>query len=65
MKRSGGKSGRPLAHLSIERLEAHAHDNKGGFEELLILKNELGFRRSKRACELRDLVSRLIRNSEL
>lgn len=65
MKRSGGKSGRPLAHLSIEKLEVHAHDNQSDLEELLILKNEVGFRRSKRACELRELVSRLIRNLEL
>ncbi|NCP12372.1 MAG: hypothetical protein GW859_10580 [Sphingomonadales bacterium] len=64
MRRSGGKSGRPLAHISIDQLEADTRDNMRERDELLIIKNELGFRNSARARELSDLVDRLLRNCE-
>jgi hypothetical protein len=62
MKRSGGKPGRPMAHLSIVELEKHAHANERDVEELEMVRNELGYRKTARATELKELVLRLIRN---
>ena len=64
MKRSGGDVGRPMHHWSIDQLEAHAKQNEFNSDELLVLKNELGFRSSKRAKALANLVTRLLRNPD-
>jgi hypothetical protein len=50
--------------VSVEQLEALARANEHSPSELLVLKNELGFRETKRARELADLVARLIRAAE-
>ena len=64
MKRGGGKAGRPLAEWTIQSLEDHVSVNEYNLDELKVVRSELGFRSSKRAAELSDLVDRLIRNPE-
>ena len=51
-----------MAHLSIVELEKHAHANERDVEELEMVRNELGYRKTARATELKELVLRLIRN---
>jgi hypothetical protein len=63
MQRSGGDSGRPLRHLSIEAIERHVAKIGSDPDELKVVWFELLGRKSKRAVELKDLVARLIRNS--
>lgn len=60
MKRSGGEAGRPMGKWSIDLLEDHAGMNKAENDELQLVLAELGYRRTQRATELRDLVKRLI-----
>ena len=61
MKRSGGTAGRPLGHLSIQALEAHTRASERDHTELTLVLAELGYRKTKRAQELKDLVARLHR----
>lgn len=61
MKRSGGTAGRPMGHLSIEALEAHTRASEHDPVELTLVLAELGYRKTKRALELKDLVARLHR----
>ncbi|MEQ7874185.1 hypothetical protein ABDK56_09310 [Sphingomonas sp. ASV193] len=58
MKRSGGVAGRPFYHYSIDEMEAHVK-KVGDLSDLKALRAELGFRKSKRARELDDLLARL------
>jgi ATP:corrinoid adenosyltransferase len=60
MKRSGGTAGRPLGHLAITQLEALVSTSRDKPDELHLVLAELGHRKSKRATELRDLVTRLL-----
>lgn len=60
MKRGGGKAGRPLGTWPIDRLEAHVAQSKNDDDELQLVLAELGYRRTQRAMELKDLVTRLI-----
>lgn len=60
MKRGGGKAGRPMGIWSIELLEAHVRANKADDDELQLVLAELGYRRTQRAMELKELVKRLI-----
>ncbi len=60
MKRSGGKAGRAMGHYSIEQLEKHVAANKTENDELQLVLAELGYRRTTRAMDLKDLVLRLI-----
>lgn len=64
MQRSGGKAGRPMAHLSIAALEATVSNAGGEIDELRLALAELGHRKTKRAAELRDLVIRLLDERE-
>lgn len=60
MKRGGGEAGRPFGQYSIEQLEAQVK-KVTDLSDLKALRAELGHRKSKRAAELDDLVSRVIR----
>ena len=60
MKRSGGIAGRPMGHLPINELEKLVSKADGNWDELTLVFAELGYRKSKRANELRDLVKRLL-----
>jgi len=62
MQRSGGRSGRPFGNMSIGELEAHTNISVAERDELTAILAELGFRNTKRALELKDLVGRLLRN---
>ena len=62
MQRSGGRSGRPFGHMSIADLESHTNISPDQRDELTAILAELGYRKTKRAIELKDLVSRLLRN---
>ena len=64
MKRGGGKAGRPLGNWSIDQLEDHVKAHQYDIGELRIVLSELGYRQTKRAETLADLVARLIRNPE-
>jgi hypothetical protein len=61
MKRSGGTAGRPFGHYSIEELEAHV-PQVSDLSDLKAIKAECGFRTTKRAEQLENLVTRLIRS---
>ena len=61
MKRSDGTAGRPMGHLSIDALEAHTRASESDHIELTLVLAELGYRKTKRALELKDLVARLHR----
>ncbi|NCU10893.1 MAG: hypothetical protein GXC70_01810 [Sphingomonadaceae bacterium] len=60
MKRSGGEAGRPMGHYSIVQLEKAVAGNKTDNDELQLVLAELGYRKTHRAMELKDLVLRLI-----
>jgi hypothetical protein len=60
MKRSGGRAGRPFAHLSILEIEARVRLSEHDPLELTAILAELGYRTTKRAKELRELVIRLL-----
>ncbi|MEE8230507.1 MAG: hypothetical protein V3R15_03385 [Qipengyuania citrea] len=64
MKRGGGKAGRPLGTWSIDRIESHVKAHEYDLDELQLVLSELGYRHSKRAEALTDLVRRLLRNPE-
>ncbi|GEM_PF-2056489 len=64
MKRSGGKSGRPMGEWTIDQLEDHVSTHEYDLAELTVVRSELGYRSTKRSEELRSLVDRLIRNPE-
>lgn len=61
MRRGGGTAGRPFGHYSIEALEQHV-PKVTDLSDLKALRAELGFRKSKRASDLDDLLARLIRS---
>ncbi|MFZ5664229.1 MAG: hypothetical protein ACOY7L_03270 [Pseudomonadota bacterium] len=50
-----------MGHLSIEALEAHTRTSERDPVELTLVLAELGYRKTKRAQELKDLVARLHR----
>lgn len=60
MKRSGGEAGRPMGHYSIAMLEKAVARNKTDNDELQLVLAELGYRKTSRAMELKDLTLRLI-----
>lgn len=60
MKRSGGRAGRPFAHLSVVEIEKHLKDVTS-MSDLQAIRAELGFRTTKRSKVLQSLVARLIR----
>jgi hypothetical protein len=60
MKRSGGEAGRPMGKYSIVQLEKTVAKNKTDNDELQLVLAELGYRKTHRAMELKDLVFRLI-----
>jgi hypothetical protein len=60
MKRSGGEAGRPFRQYTIEQLEAEVRKVQQ-LNDVKALRAELGHRKSKRAAELDDLLTRLIR----
>jgi|LakMenE18May11ns_1017448.scaffolds.fasta_scaffold9877073_2 hypothetical protein len=60
MQRSGGIAGRPMGHLSIVDLENLVAKADGNWDELTLVLAELGYRKTKRANELRDLTSRVL-----
>lgn len=60
MKRSGGEAGRPMGKYSIVQLEKTVTTNKTDNDELQLVLAELGYRKTQRAMELKDLVFRLI-----
>ena len=62
MQRSGGRSGRPFGHMSVADLESHVSISGTEKDELTAIVAELGFRKTKRAVTLKDLVGRLLRN---
>lgn len=49
-----------MGHLSVQQLEKHVAANKTDNDELQLVLAELGYRRTARAMELKDLVLRLI-----
>jgi len=49
-----------MGHLSIQQLEKQVAANKADNDELQLALAELGYRRTARAMELKDLVLRLI-----
>jgi len=61
VKRGGGPAGRPFYHFSIDELEAHV-SKVTDLSDLKALRAELGYRKSKRATQLDDLLARLIRS---
>lgn len=61
MKRSGGEAGRPFRHYAIEQLEAEVRAVRE-LNDVRALRAELSHRKSKRAAELDDLLTRLIRS---
>jgi hypothetical protein len=61
MERSGGKVGRPFGRYSIKELEAQVRQVRE-LNDVKALRAELGHRKSKRAAELDDLLTRLIRS---
>lgn len=61
MKRSGGSAGRPFGQYSIDELEAYV-SKITDLSDLKALKAECGFRTTKRAAQLKDLVARTIRH---
>jgi hypothetical protein len=61
VKGGGGEAGRPFRHYSIDELEGHV-PKVSDLSDLRALRAELGHRKSKRATELDDLLSRLIRS---
>lgn len=65
MKRSGGKSGRPMGHISIDMIESHVTEHQSDLDELLIVQSELQHRNSKRAMQLKSLVERLIGDANI
>lgn len=60
MERSGGEAGRPFRHYTIQELEAEVRKVRQ-LNDVKALRAELGHRKSKRAAELDDLLTRLIR----
>jgi hypothetical protein len=60
MKRSGGQSGRPFGHVSIEQLERHVRACSEDVSEMMAVLSELGHRETKRAENLKSLVQRLL-----
>lgn len=60
MKRSGGKSGRPFGHFSIDRLESHVRTCSEDSSEMTAVLAELGHRETRRAEDLKSLVRRLL-----
>jgi len=60
IKRGGGKAGRPMGTWAIELLEKHVRANKADNDELQLVLAELGYRRTQRAMDLKELVKRLI-----
>ncbi|MGV1682195.1 hypothetical protein [Sphingopyxis sp. NJF-3] len=64
MQRSGGRSGRPFGHMTIDAIEQHVRAANGDQDELTAILAELGHRNTKRAHELKDLVTRLLRNPQ-
>lgn len=60
MQRSGGNAGRPMGHLAIDDLEKLVGKADGNWDELTLVLAELGYRKSKRAGELRDLTARVL-----
>ncbi|RDC60870.1 hypothetical protein HME9302_02086 [Alteripontixanthobacter maritimus] len=60
MKRSGGDAGRPMRHYSIGQLEENVTRCTTDNDELQLVLAELGYRKTNRATELKDLVKRLI-----
>ena len=65
MKRGGGKAGRPLGAWAINQLEVHVASNKTDNDELQLALAELGYRKTPRAVDLKDLVKRLIDKNRL
>ena len=61
MNRSGGTAGRPFGRYSIEELEAQVRQVRE-LNDAKALRTELRHRKSKRAAELDDLLTRLIRS---
>lgn len=59
MKRSGGRAGRPFAHVTITELEAYVRSHQRDRSELLVILAELGQRSTKRAATLKRLIERL------
>ena len=64
MKRSGGDAGRPLGHLAVTDLETTVTNAGADKDELILVLAELGYRKSRRAMQLRDLVSRMLNERE-
>lgn len=64
MKRSGGVAGRPMAHLAITDLEVTVTSSGADKDELILVLAELGYRKSRRAMQLRDLVKRMLDERE-
>lgn len=60
MKRSGGRSSRPLGHLQIDNLENMVRENESDVEELKVIWAELHHRKSPRSSALKDLVTRML-----
>ena len=60
MKRGGSKAGRPMGTWSIKLLEDHVGMNKAENDALQLVLAELGYRRTQRAMELKELVKRVI-----
>ncbi len=60
MERSGGEAGRPFRHYTIQELEAEVRKVRQ-LNDVKALRAELGHRKSKRAAELDDLLTRLTR----
>lgn len=60
MQRSGGRAGRPFAHVSIGGLESHVRAHSNSHSELLAILAELGRRKTKRSEDLKSLVTRLL-----
>lgn len=50
-----------MAHMSVEALEKHVRAFDHDQDELTLVLAELGYRKTKRALELHELVSRLRR----
>lgn len=60
MKRGGGKAGRPMGTWPIDRLEQHVAANRSDDDELQLVLAELGYRKTQRSMDLKDLVKRVI-----
>ena len=59
MQRGGGRTGRPLGHLTIDQLEAIVGSGTGDGVELRSVIGELAYRKSPRAIELRSRARQL------